>query len=415
MSVNVQWTANQSLSGTIELVQNGTVVAAQGASAAPGAPATLSTTVDFSKSGWLAARRMDGNGHQVHTAAVFVIVNDAPVRASAADAQFFVQWIDNLLSKTDVGGAWSSFLTTSRVPARARYQAARDLFQQIAVEAAGGPDTTPPTLTVATPSNGAAGVLVGANVTATFSEALAPGTVNGTTVQLRDAAAQVVAATVSWNAATSSVVLDPSSPLAYSAAYTATVKGGASGVTDVAGNPLAADVTWTFTTQARLGATHRGPGGPILLVTSTPNPFTRYYAEILRTEGPERVRDARHRLPSTRPSLSGYDVVILGEMSLTSAQVTMLTTWVNGGGKLIAMRPDPQLASLLGLTDAGDARSPTPTSRRHLERARAGHRRADACSSTARPTSTRSPRDAGRGLGGDAVLRTPRPPPRTPP
>ena len=30
----------------------------------------------------------------------------------------------------------------------------------------------------------------------------------------------------------------------------------------------------------------------------------------------------------------------------------MLTSWVNGGGNLIAMRPDKQLAGLLGLTDA---------------------------------------------------------------
>ena len=50
--------------------------------------------------------------------------------------------------------------------------------------------------------------------------------------------------------------------------------------------------------------------------------------------------------------LSGYQVAILGEMSLTSAQVTMLSDWVNAGGNLIAMRPDPQLSSLLGLTTA---------------------------------------------------------------
>src|SRR5207244_3518360 len=35
---------------------------------------------------------------------------------------------------------------------------------------------------------------------------------------------------------------------------------------------------------------------------------------------------------------------------LTAAQVSILTTWVNAGGNLIAMRPDPQLATLLGLT-----------------------------------------------------------------
>src|SRR5262249_46636762 len=42
---------------------------------------------------------------------------------------------------------------------------------------------------------------------------------------------------------------------------------------------------------------------------------------------------------------------ILGEMPLTSGQVAMLTAWVSNGGSLIAMRPDKQLAGLLGLTD----------------------------------------------------------------
>ena len=46
-------------------------------------------------------------------------------------------------------------------------------------------------------------------------------------------------------------------------------------------------------------------------------------------------------------------MVILGEMALTSAQVTMLSDWVTAGGNLIAMRPDKQLGGLLGLTDAG--------------------------------------------------------------
>ena len=42
---------------------------------------------------------------------------------------------------------------------------------------------------------------------------------------------------------------------------------------------------------------------------------------------------------------------------LTAAQVTLLTNWVTAGGNLIALRPDKQLAGLLGLTDAGTALS----------------------------------------------------------
>ena len=38
--------------------------------------------------------------------------------------------------------------------------------------------------------------------------------------------------------------------LSLSTDYSATVKGGVDGVKDLAGNPLASDVTWTFTTAA---------------------------------------------------------------------------------------------------------------------------------------------------------------------
>ena len=142
--VTVTWTANQNLSGTIELVSNGVVVASRQASAAAGNPVSLSATVNFTRSGWLAARRMGNNGHQLHTAAVFVTVDNAPVRASVEDAQFFVQWIDNLLTKTSPGGVWSSYFVNSRTAAQARYQSAKALYQQIALEAGGGVTPPPP-------------------------------------------------------------------------------------------------------------------------------------------------------------------------------------------------------------------------------------------------------------------------------
>ncbi len=147
VSVTVQWLANQNLAGNIELVHNGVVVASQAASVSSSTSATLSTTVNISRSGWLAARRMGANGHQVHTAAVFVTVNGSPVRASVEDAQFYVQWMDNLLQRTSVGGVWASYFPTKRAEAQARYTAARNIFQQIATEAAASQP-----LTVATTS-----------------------------------------------------------------------------------------------------------------------------------------------------------------------------------------------------------------------------------------------------------------------
>ena len=155
-----------------------------------------------------------------------------------------------------------------------------------------------------------------------------------------------------YNATTQKATLTPQSALAYGATYTATVKGGAGGVTDVAGNALAASVVWSFTTEAS--------PPQLLVVTSTARPFGSYLGEILRNEGLNAFTtiDVSFLSPAL---LSGFDVVVLGETPLSPAQVSTLTGWVNGGGNLIAMRPDKQLAGLLGLTYAERRRARTPT------------------------------------------------------
>src|SRR5207244_1174598 len=81
------------------------------------------------------------------------------------------------------------------------------------------------------------------------SEAVDATTVNANTVQLLNAAGQVVAATVSYNATTMTATLQPGAALASGTTYTAKVVGGSSGVKDPAGNALATTVSWTFTTQ----------------------------------------------------------------------------------------------------------------------------------------------------------------------
>ena len=98
------------------------------------------------------------------------------------------------------------------------------------------------------------------------------------------------------------------------------------------------------------------PGGPILVITSSSYAFRDYYAEILRTEGFNAFAVAD--IPTvTAATLADYDVVILAPTTLSAAQVTLLTDWVTAGGNLIAMRPDPQLAGLLGLTPTGNTLS----------------------------------------------------------
>jgi len=692
VQVSIQWTATQTLTGTIELVNNGVVIASQSASAGPGSPATWSGTVNFPKSGWLAARRMGADGHQVHTAAVFVVVNGAPIRASASDAQYYVDWMNDLIQNTSVGGQWNSFFPTQLSAAQSRYQDAKAVFQQIVEEASGsaptlnsialspanqtvgtgafqsftaagtysdgttvnitaqtkwtssdpavasvnlrglttalnpgtttisaslggvtgsttlavsmsplsittqslaggtvgvsysaalaasggtlpyswsivsgllpgglslnsstgsiagtpttagtfsftvqatdtsspqqtatkylsivitssgggscpctiwpstsvpgtadsGPDsaveigvkfradtngyiagirfykgagnggahvgnlwssagvllatatftgetptgwqqvnfsspvaisanatyiasylapyghyaddqgcfasagvdnsplhalpdgsdgpngvysygststfpssgwqssnywvdivfvprisTTPPTVSSVTPPNNSSGASLAPSVTVTFSEPMTASTINTTTIILLDPSSSRVAATVSYNTATSTATLTPTVELSAFTTYTATVRGGSAGVKDFNGNALVSDYNWSFTTGAAPANT--GPGGPILVISSLLNPFSRYYGEILSAEGLNEytIADMSNLTPA---NLANYDVVILGDISLSSAQATMLADWVSGGGNLIAMHPDKQLAGLLGLT-----------------------------------------------------------------
>src|SRR3954463_12549926 len=109
------------------------------------------------------------------------------------------------------------------------------------------------------------------------------------------------------------------------------------------------------------------PGGPILVVTpGSSDEFRNYVPEIMRGEG---LNDfAAASVNSLSPALlSGYDVVVLSRTPLSDAQAAMLSNWVSAGGNLIAMRPDTQLAGLLGISPVGgtsdDANLTVDTSR----------------------------------------------------
>ena len=189
---------------------------------------------------------------------------------------------------------------------------------------------------------------VGTSPTATFSEGMNSATITTSTFQLRDSASAVVPATVSYDAATRTARLTTQAALASGESYTVTVKGGSSGVKDAQGNPLASDFGWTFGTEAS--------APQLLVLTSTTRPFGFYVGEILKAEGLNSFTtlDIAFISPGL---LSSFDVVLLGESVLSATQVSTLSSWVSGGGNLIAMRPDKQLAGLLGLTVASGTRS----------------------------------------------------------
>jgi hypothetical protein len=103
-----------------------------------------------------------------------------------------------------------------------------------------------------------------------------------------------------------------------------------------------------------IGVRTQSTPAPILIVTNSAasNPFDTYLPEILRAEGLNQfsVKD----LGTVQATdLSNASVVVLAETSLTATQANLFSNYVAGGGRLIAMKPDTQLAPVLGLTPVG--------------------------------------------------------------
>jgi hypothetical protein len=125
---------------------------------------------------------------------------------------------------------------------------------------------------------------------------------------------------------------------------------------------------WLLVTILLLALSGFGVGRPasvsastsasILLITdqNASNRFGPYLAEILRAEG-FNAFDQRDIATVDSSLLQSYAVVLLAEMALDSAKVILLSNYVAGGGHLLAMRPDAQLASLFGLVAVGSSQS----------------------------------------------------------
>jgi hypothetical protein len=121
---------------------------------------------------------------------------------------------------------------------------------------------------------------------------------------------------------------------------------------------LAVALCLLFLTSSQRTVSTQAAGPTLLLIVndSGSNPFGRYLEEILRTEGITTFNTITVSSISTG-QLSGVPLVVLAETTLTNTQATVLTNYVNNGGRLIAMRPPSQLSTLLGLTSAGGTMS----------------------------------------------------------
>jgi len=114
---------------------------------------------------------------------------------------------------------------------------------------AAAPDTTAPTVLSVNPLTNATGVELNKHVALTFSEAMNPNTVNTTTFTLKQGTT-AIAGTVTYSGVVATFT--PINSLGYSTVYTVAISTGAK---DLAGNALASNNTFTFTTLASTDVT----------------------------------------------------------------------------------------------------------------------------------------------------------------
>ncbi|HEY1249001.1 MAG TPA: Ig-like domain-containing protein, partial [Nitrososphaera sp.] len=120
-----------------------------------------------------------------------------------------------------------------------------------------GTAATTPTILSKYPPESGTDISVTPCVCILFKEKLTSSTVNTNTISLLNSGNQPVTGQVSYKAlinGSSIVSFNPDAPLSYSSSYTAKIKGGAGGIEDLSGNPLANDVQWSFTTMTQPAA-----------------------------------------------------------------------------------------------------------------------------------------------------------------
>ncbi|MBA1443921.1 MAG: Ig-like domain-containing protein [Chromatiales bacterium] len=108
------------------------------------------------------------------------------------------------------------------------------------------PDVTPPQVAAISPLDGATGVSIASRIQLTFSESVASASVNGTTFQV-SAGGNPVAGTLELQSGDTQASFLPNTPLPLD---TLVVTSLTDGITDLAGNPLAGTLNFSFTTGA---------------------------------------------------------------------------------------------------------------------------------------------------------------------
>ena len=170
----------------------------------------------------------------------------------ALDSQWTPSGSGELLSSVPSPGVWDLAPDTDtsrgRLYAGTNFPRVNGQVRAGFVQFSSVPDTTAPSVENVSPAAAAQDVRLTTSVEATFSEAMDPTTLNESTFTLSsNSDSTPIAATVSYDGASNKATLVPSSYLEASQTYTAKITTGAR---DAAGNALANEKVWSFTTTA---------------------------------------------------------------------------------------------------------------------------------------------------------------------
>jgi hypothetical protein len=127
-------------------------------------------------------------------------------------------------------------------------------------------DATRPTVVLTIPLNAATGVPINQVVSATFSKAMNAATINSTTFTVTGPGTTPVTGLVAYASVGNTATFTPAASLAINTLFTATITTGAQ---DLAGNAVAVNYVWTFTTGSTLNTTK-----PLIVLTTPANTAT---------------------------------------------------------------------------------------------------------------------------------------------
>jgi hypothetical protein len=213
----------------------------------------------------------------------------------------------------------------------------------------GIPDLAIPTATLTTPLNGATGVARNKVLSLTFSEAMDPLTINASTFTLTQGTTAVTG-NVSYSGTTSTFT--PNAVLGSNLVYTARMKTGAK---DLAGNALAADVVWNFTTSgtaSTLSVVNLGSAGNYVILAKTAinnNPGSAITGDVGLSPAATSyitgfaLTDATGYATSTQVTGKIYaaDMADPTPINMTTAVSNMITAYNDAAG-----RPTPDFSEL---------------------------------------------------------------------